>query len=77
MDTSPHALGTLFAQLGLPSDTASCEAFLESHSLEDGEMIAEAPFWTPSQAEFLRAAFDEDSDWCEAVDDLAARLTKH
>jgi hypothetical protein len=36
--------------------------------------LHEAPFWTPSQAEFLRDAVCEDSDWAEVVDELNAGL---
>ena len=77
MDTSPHLLRTLFAQLGLPNDPASRDAFLASHALGHGEALYEAPFWTPAQAEFLREAIADDSDWCEAADELATRLWRH
>lgn len=74
MDTSPHTLAALFQQLGLPNDGASIESFLAAHRLGPGEDLAEAPFWTPAQAAFLREALVEDADWCEQADELAARL---
>ena len=35
---------------------------------------ADAPFWTPAQADFLRQALAEDADWSEEVDELAVLL---
>ncbi len=75
MDTTPHTLETLFVQLGLPADAASIDRFIHEHRpLAAGQSVAEAPFWTPAQAEFLREAIDEDSDWAELVDELDTRL---
>jgi len=36
--------------------------------------IADAPFWTPAQAAFLREKLNEDADWAELVDQLSAAL---
>ncbi|WP_375738600.1 DUF2789 domain-containing protein [Pseudomonas boanensis] len=76
MDTSQHNLGTLFQQLGLASSKAEIEEFIASHRLTAGLAVADAPFWTPAQATFLREALQEDSDWAEEVDELAMLLSK-
>jgi hypothetical protein len=66
---------SLFAQLGEPSDEGSVRRFVDLNSpLPDGMRLHEAPFWSPSQAAFLREALLQDSDWTKVVDDLNARL---
>ncbi|CAD5105977.1 DUF2789 domain-containing protein [Zestomonas carbonaria] len=75
MDTVPHNLATLFAQLGLPDDRASIDGFLASHRLQPGQALPDAPFWNEGQAAFLREALADDSDWAEEVDELAVRLS--
>ena len=75
MDTSFHTMNNLFAQLGLPDDDISIETFFrEHHHLDNNIRLDNAPFWTATQAKFLRDAFQEDSDWSEMVDQLDARL---
>lgn len=56
----------LFAQLGLPNDPLSIQAFLTRHT----PLAPDAAFWTPSQATFLLEALQQDSDWTELVDQL-------
>lgn len=75
MDTSPHNLQTLFQQLGLPDRPADIERFVADHRLMlAGAPLAAAPFWNAEQAVFLREAIEQDSDWCEAVDELDRML---
>lgn len=75
MENAIHTLTDLFRQLGLPDDSASIEAFIASHRpLPHGLPLAEAPFWTPSQAQFLREEIAADADWAELVDTLASLL---
>ena len=55
MESSMHRLTDLFRQLGLPDDPEGMEDFIARHRpLAPGVSLAEAPFWTPSQAQFLR-----------------------
>ena len=77
MDVSSKTLGTLFEQLGLQNDAASIDAFIQSHAIlnKDGPIWAE-PFWSSSQASFLREALEEDADWAEIVDELSNLLHK-
>ena len=75
MDTTEHSLATLFAQLGLPSDAESIDAFIDSHRpLPDAVRVADAPFWNAAQSAFLREAIVDDADWAELVGVLDARL---
>ena len=73
MESSVHVLRDLFRQLGLPDDPASIEAFIIAHRpLPPGVALTDAPFWTPSQAQFLREEIADDADWAEIVDTLGA-----
>lgn len=75
MENSQHTFSELFAQLGLLADAASIEAFIAAHApLPHQSALADAPFWTPAQAAFLREALEEDADWAELIDLLDARL---
>ncbi|WP_323846805.1 DUF2789 domain-containing protein [Microbulbifer magnicolonia] len=72
--TGFHNLNDLFAQLGLPSEDAAIEEFLARHHLQGEEKLSRAPFWSDGQREFLEEAILDDSDWCEAVDELDTLL---
>ena len=75
MEQNVHNMNNLFAQLGKPSNDSDIARFLATHGPLPNEVpLHEAPFWTPSQAEFLRDAVCEDSDWAEVVDELNAGL---
>ncbi len=75
MDTPFHRICDLFAQLGLDSDPPAVERFIASHRpLPDNVRLADAAFWTPAQAQFLREQLSADADWSPVVDSLAARL---
>lgn len=75
MDTSNHyTMVTLFEQLGLPSEQAQIDVFIQTHPLPDGMRIENAPFWTPAQKAFLAESITEDSDWVELIDHLDALL---
>lgn len=75
MELPTHSLSNLFAQLGLPADEASIERFIASHSpLSENVALADAPFWTPAQAAFLREEIGDDADWAEVVDQLNLSL---
>lgn len=75
MEMPNHTLGNLFEQLGLSSDAESIEAFVALHRpLPNGMLLADAPFWTPAQAQFLREEIKRDADWAEVVDTLSSLL---
>ncbi|MFO1331641.1 MAG: DUF2789 domain-containing protein [Rubrivivax sp.] len=69
MEPGTHSLSNLFEQLGLPGDAAGIEGFIAAHRpLAAGTALADAPFWSPAQARFLREEVAEDADWAELVD---------
>ncbi|MBC7565789.1 MAG: DUF2789 domain-containing protein [Pedobacter sp.] len=75
MESSIHTLNNLFAQLGLPSDEASINTFIKTHShLATCVLLSEASFWTPTQAAFLREEILNDADWAEVIDQLNTSL---
>lgn len=66
---------SLFAQLGLNPDPSAIDAYIAAHSpLAPDLALADAPFWTPSQAEFLREELLGDADWAAVIDDLNVQL---
>ena len=75
MDAPFHRFSELFAQLGLANDAAAVERFIAEHAPLDGDVrLEDAPFWTAAQAQFLREAMGEDSDWAELADQLNTAL---
>lgn len=75
MDQPIHQFSELFAQLGLPADEQSIRQFIATHApLRDDIDLANAPFWTESQAAFLKEEKLEDADWAELVDQLNLAL---
>jgi hypothetical protein len=77
MDTTENSLEKLFAQLGLADDMESIERFVAQHSPLPGEvLLCDAPFWSPSQAAFLRNAWKSDAEWVPMVDTLDTMLRK-
>jgi hypothetical protein len=75
MDLSSHELSNLFDQLGLDSDPNAIETFIKEHSpLATDVVLADAQFWTNSQASFLREEILKDADWAEVIDQLNERL---
>jgi len=74
MDTSTHSLNNLFEQLGLASSDDAMAAFTRQHRLASDVLLHRADCWTPSQAQLIRDAMREDSDWAGAVDQLNALM---
>jgi len=77
MQLPVHNLETLFDQLGLPSSQRDIEHFVATHrSLGAGDLLHQAPFWSPGQAAFLKGAVAEDADWAPYVDQLNSMLQR-
>jgi hypothetical protein len=77
MEPPFHRLPDLFRQLGLPDDPSSIERFIARHRpLACNTALCDAPFWSPSQAQFLREEVAEDADWAEQVDQLGLLLSQ-
>lgn len=74
MDSPFHSLENLFLQLGLNTSPDAIERFISEHKLPPDTPLSEAPFWTSTQAAFIRESLSEDSDWAEVVDQLNALL---
>ena len=75
MNKAIHHFHELFAQLGLPNDAQSIAHFLTVHtSMAENFRLPDAPYWTPSQAAFLRESLVQDSDWSGLVDQLSTAL---
>jgi len=75
MNMPTHHASALFAQLGLPNDAWSIAQFLRTHAaMAQGMRLPDAPFWTGSQASFLRESLSQDSDWSDLVDQLGKAL---
>jgi hypothetical protein len=75
MVSSIHSLRNLFEQLGLSGTEADIERFVAAHRpLGDTIALADAPFWTAAQAQFLREEVADDADWAEVVDQLNLML---
>lgn len=77
MQAPIHSLPALFKQLGLPAEARDIEAFVSTHSpLKADVALADAYFWTPAQAAFLRDEILEDADWAEVIDQLNLMLRR-
>lgn len=77
MDTHLHAMTELFAQLGLPATPEAIQAFIETNRPRAAHLaLPDAPFWTASQAEFLRDQVQNDADWAGVIDRLDAALRR-
>jgi Protein of unknown function (DUF2789) len=77
MDPHHHDLDALFAQLGLVASPSAIETFVRLHRpLPDNVKLAEAPFWSPTQAAFLRETVKDDADWAQVVDSLDAMMRR-
>ena len=74
MEPLVHDLPALFAQLGLANDELSQHRFIHEHQLDSETLLPEASFWSASQASFLRDALWDDSNWCDAIDQLDVML---
>ena len=58
-------------------DVVSIERFILTHRPLPAEMpVEEAPFWSTSQAQFLREEIAKDGDWAELVDVLGSLLSE-
>jgi hypothetical protein len=67
----------LFAQLGLENSNLAIARFIQLHHLPPHTPITRAPFWNASQRHFLGECLQQDSEWCELVDQLDSRLRHH
>jgi NAD(P)H-dependent FMN reductase len=66
----------LFAQLGLSNSPEAIAAFLNQHRpLSNDVLLADAPFWDESQAQFIREKKLQDApEWTQLIDQLSEAL---
>ena len=76
MSINTRTIEELFEQLGLSSQKIHIEKFIEKHQMKSGSILENGVFWTADQKAFLIEAKEQDSDWCEVVDRLAALLIR-
>jgi hypothetical protein len=75
MNSPTHPFSELFLQLGLPAGEADIRQFLTGHTpLATEVLLPNAPFWTPTQATFLREEALKDADWAAVIDQLNLAL---
>lgn len=75
MSQESLSLNCLFKQLGLNDSNEDIAEFISSHTPIDPDIsIHEATFWSTGQADFLKQAISEDSEWAIIVDELSERL---
>jgi hypothetical protein len=75
MEPPLHNMNDLFSQLGLPAGEAEIEHFIAGHRpLPAAVRLADAPFWAPTQAAFLRESLLVDADWSDVIDTLNEEL---
>lgn len=75
MGSLSYDMSSLFSQLGQANDAGSIQRFIESHTpMGEDVLLHEAPFWTASQASFLREALLDDAEWASVIDALNSEL---
>lgn len=74
MEDVHHALESLFAQLGLETDSDKIDQFIDTHQLAADVKVSEAHFWSEAQASLLKEAIMEDGEQVLPVDELNTRL---
>lgn len=67
-------LELLFEQLGLDASQEAIDQFIETHQLTMDVALHHAPFWTPTQHDFLISHWKKDDDWAMVVDILNEQL---
>lgn len=74
MESINHPFSALFEQLGLDASHEGIEHFIKSHKLPADLELVDAPFWSKTQAAFLKEGWQADSDWAEVIDQLNVSL---
>lgn len=64
----------LFLQLGLDAEDEAIAQFIQDHQLPRDVGIADAPYWSDGQRQFLSEQIKNDADWAIVVDQLSESL---
>ena len=74
MDDTAITLQNLFEQLGLSSEQAAIDAFIDSNRLPEGVKVEDADIWTKAQSQLLKEKLLADDNWAMVIDELNTRL---
>ena len=69
-------INMLFEQMGMDSDDAAVEQFIQENQLPQSLELSDAPFWSDSQRKCLKDEYRADEGWIEIIDELNTRLHK-
>lgn len=64
----------LFQQLGLDASEQGIADFIGQHQLPNDLLLADAPYWTEAQRQFLVEKKAADAEWAIIVDQLNESL---
>ena len=67
-------LELFFEQLGLDASAEAIDRFIDTHQLTMDVPLHKAPFWTPSQHDFIISHWKKDDDWAMVIDILNEQL---
>ena len=67
-------LELFFEQWGLDASAEAIEQFIDTHQLTMDVPLHKAPFWTPSQHDFIISHWKKDDDWAMVIDILNEQL---
>ena len=73
VDATPR-MTNLFLQLGLDASPEGIARFIRGHQLPAGILLADAPFWSDGQRQFLAEQIKADASWAIVVDELNEAL---
>lgn len=74
MSATTPRMSNLFRQLGLDADERAIAEFIQTHQLAADVALAEAPFWSEAQRQFLMEKLQVDAEWAIVVDQLSESL---
>jgi len=74
MITTEPRMTNLFLQLGLDASAEGIAQFIAGHQLATDVEVADAPYWSDAQRQFLAESLQADAAWSTVVDELNEAL---
>ncbi|CAM3894117.1 DUF2789 domain-containing protein [Paracidovorax anthurii] len=74
MITTEPTMTNLFLQLGLDESPPAIAQFIKTHQLATDVGLAEAPYWSDAQRQFLTEQLKADAPWAVIVDQFSESL---
>ncbi|SFD96721.1 DUF2789 domain-containing protein [Paracidovorax konjaci] len=74
MITTEPTMTNLFLQLGLDESPEAIAEFIRTHQLANEVRVADAPFWSDAQRQFLAEQLKADAPWAMVVDQFNEAL---